>query len=110
MAEAVMFAMIWSFILSRTLVPTMAMYLLQRARACRGREAPPPSRNPLVRFQRGFERRFERFRGGYRDLLALALRTAPVFVIGFLAFVAAVVLLVPFSAELLSPRSMPARS
>src|SRR5665811_1868577 len=49
MAEAVMFAMIWSFILSRTLVPTMAKYLLQPHVHHKG-EAPPPSRNPLVRF------------------------------------------------------------
>ncbi|TYK96790.1 efflux RND transporter permease subunit, partial [Streptococcus pyogenes] len=58
MAEAVMFAMIWSFILSRTLVPTMANYLLQPHVHHEG--APPKSRNPLVWFQRGFEARFER--------------------------------------------------
>jgi multidrug efflux pump subunit AcrB len=55
MAEAVIFAMIWSFILSRTLVPTMAKYLLEpHAHHAEG-EGPPPSRNPLVRFQRTFE-------------------------------------------------------
>src|SRR6202022_1263530 len=59
-------------------------------------EAPPLSRNPLVRFQRGFEARFERVRGGYRDLLSLAMQRRPVFVIGFLGFVAASFLLVPF--------------
>jgi multidrug efflux pump subunit AcrB len=59
MAEAVMFAMIWSFILSRTLVPTMAKYLLQPHVHHEG--GPPPSRNPLVRFQRAFEARFEHF-------------------------------------------------
>ncbi len=58
MAEAVMFAMIWSFILSRTLVPTMAKYLLQPHVHHEG--GPPPTRNPLVMFQRGFEARFER--------------------------------------------------
>ena len=59
MAEAVMFAMIWSFILSRTLVPTMAKYLLRKHAThadVHGSDAPlPRSRNPLVRFQRGFE-------------------------------------------------------
>src|ERR1035437_6425011 len=60
MAEAVMFAMIWSFILSRTLVPTMAKYLLQPHVHHAEGDGPPPSRNPLVRFQRGFEARFER--------------------------------------------------
>jgi CzcA family heavy metal efflux pump len=96
MAEAVMFAMIWSFILSRTLVPTMAKYLLQPHVHHAAGEGPPPSRNPLVRFQRGFEARFERFRGGYRDLLALALTRRPVFVLGFLGFVGVSFLLVPY--------------
>jgi multidrug efflux pump subunit AcrB len=94
MAEAVMFAMIWSFILSRTLVPTMAKYLLQPHTHHEG--APPPSRNPLVHFQRGFEARFERIRGGYRDLLAMAMARRPLFVIGFLGFVGVSFLLVPF--------------
>jgi multidrug efflux pump subunit AcrB len=96
MAEAVMFAMIWSFILSRTLVPTMAKYLLQPHLHHAEGEAPPPSRNPLVRFQRGFEARFERVRGGYRDLLSLAMLRRPVFVIGFLGFVGVSFLLVPY--------------
>jgi CzcA family heavy metal efflux pump len=94
MAEAVMFAMIWSFILSRTLVPTMANYLLQPHVHHEG-EA-PRSRNPLKRFQQGFETRFERVRGGYRGLLALALAHRPSFVIGFLGIVAVSFLLVPF--------------
>jgi multidrug efflux pump subunit AcrB len=96
MAEAVMFAMIWSFILSRTLVPTMAKYLLQPHVHHAEGEGPPPSRNPLVRFQRGFEARFERFRAGYRDLLGLALTRRPIFVIGFLSFVGVSFLLVPY--------------
>src|ERR1700688_4684799 len=96
MAEAVMFAMTWSFILSRTLVPTMAKYLLQPHTHHAEGEGPPPSRNPLVRFQRGFEARFERVRGGYRDLLSMAMRQRPVFVIGFLGFVGLSFLLVPF--------------
>jgi multidrug efflux pump subunit AcrB len=96
MAESVMFAMIWSFILSRTLVPTMAKYLLQpHAHHAEG-EGPPPSRNPLVRFQRGFEARFERIRGAYRGLLSMALGSRPIFVAGFLCFVAVSFLLVPF--------------
>jgi multidrug efflux pump subunit AcrB len=94
MAEAVMFAMIWSFILSRTLVPTMAKYLLQPHTHHEG--APPPSRNPLVLFQRGFEARFERIRGGYRGLLEMAMARRPLFVIGFLGFVGVSFLLVPF--------------
>ena len=59
MAESVMFAMVFSFLLSRTLVPTLAKYLL-RKHAAPGRRSgdgtgPPPSKNPLVRFQHGFE-------------------------------------------------------
>ena len=94
MAEAVMFAMIWSFILSRTLVPTMANYLLQAHVHHEG--VPPKSRNPLVWFQRGFEKRFERIRGGYHNLLGLALAHRAVFVIGFLCVVGASFALVPF--------------
>src|SRR6201747_2206607 len=75
MAEAVVSSMVCSFILSRTLVPTMAKYLL-RPHASHGGEnghhVPlPPSRNPLVRLQRGFEAKFERFRLGYREMLSL---------------------------------------
>src|SRR3982075_3839118 len=94
MAEAVMFAMIWSFILSRTLVPTMAKYLLQPHLHHAEGEGPP--RNPLLRFQRAFEARFERIRAGYRDLLSMALGRRPLFVTGFLAVVALSFLLVPF--------------
>ena len=72
LAEAVMSAMVWSFILSRTLVPTMAKYLLHKhvARTEGAQGAPPPSRNPLVHLQRGFEHRFERARLAYREMLS----------------------------------------
>jgi multidrug efflux pump subunit AcrB len=94
MAEAVIFAMLWSFILSRTLVPTMANYLLHRHVDHEG--GPPPTRNPLVRFQRGFEAGFESVRASYRDLLAFAMRGRAVFVLAFLGFVGATFLLTPF--------------
>ena len=98
MAEAVIFAMIWSFILSRTLVPTMAKYLLKPHEHHADGEQ-PRSRNPLVRFQRGFEAGFERFRAGYSDLLALALAHRPTFVIGFLGFIGVSFLLVPYLGQ-----------
>jgi multidrug efflux pump subunit AcrB len=98
MAEAVMFAMMWSFILSRTLVPTMAKYLLQ-PHADHGSEGPPASRNPLVRFQRAFEARFERVRAGYRGLLTLAMQRRALFATGFLGFVALSFLLVPYLGQ-----------
>jgi multidrug efflux pump subunit AcrB len=94
MAEAVMFAMLWSFILSRTLVPTMAKYLLHQH--VEHEDGPPPTRNPLVRFQRGFEAGFEYVRASYRDLLMLAMRSRAVFTLGFLAFVGLTFLLVPY--------------
>ncbi|MDO8978669.1 MAG: efflux RND transporter permease subunit [Afipia sp.] len=98
MALSVMFAMVWSFILSRTLVPTMAKYLLHKhAHDEHGNAAEKPrTRNPLVLFQRGFEARFETFRAGYHGLLEMALAHRPIFVTGFLAFVALSFLLVPF--------------
>ena len=101
MAESVMFAMVFSFLLSRTLVPTMANYLLQAqpvhdtAHAAHP-TAHPPSRNPLVRFQHGFEARFFKLRSGYHDLLALAVARHTVFVAGFLGFVLLSFLLTPF--------------
>jgi multidrug efflux pump subunit AcrB len=103
MAEAVVFAMIASFILSRTLVPTMAMYLLKphmRAGGAVG-EADhelhdAKGNNLFSRFQRGFETRFETFREGYRNILAMALAHRRVFVIGFLGFVVASFALLPF--------------
>ncbi len=100
MAEAVMAAMACSFILSRTLVPTMANYLLRKHAPHsdpHGLAGPqPPSRNPLVRFQRGFEAGFERVRLGYRELLTMALRRRAVFVAGFLGFVVASFALTPY--------------
>ena len=100
MAEAVMLSMTCSFLLSRTLVPTMANYLLKPHAAhtdLHGTDAAlPPSRNPLVRFQRRFEAGFERFRESYRDVLAVALHRRRIFVPAFLGFVALSFLLTPF--------------
>ncbi|MBN9586638.1 MAG: efflux RND transporter permease subunit [Afipia sp.] len=98
MAEAVMFAMAWSFILSRTLVATMAKYLLHpHPHDENGNPLPPPeSRNPLVLFQRGFEKRFARVRDVYHGLLIMALGHRKVFVMGFLGAIALSFLLVPF--------------
>jgi multidrug efflux pump subunit AcrB len=100
MAEAVMAAMVCSFILSRTLVPTMANYLLHPHAphtGMHGHDGPlPPSRNPLVRFQRAFEAGFERVRAVYFELLTLAIGHRKVFVTGFLVFVFASFALAPF--------------
>jgi multidrug efflux pump subunit AcrB len=99
MAESVMFAMVFSFLLSRTLVPTMAKFLLHRHVGDVGERLhvnEPPSRNPLARFQRGFGTSFAQLRAGYHALLALALEHRRRFVGGFLGFIAASFLLAPF--------------
>ena len=100
MAESVMFAMVFSFLLSRTLVPTLAKYLLRKHAAPAappgGVSEPRPAKNPLVRLQRGFEAGFLQLRARYRELLALAIVRRRVFVPGFLAVVAASFLLTPF--------------
>ncbi|HEY4170392.1 MAG TPA: efflux RND transporter permease subunit, partial [Reyranella sp.] len=103
MAEAVVFAMIASFVLSRTLVPTMAMYLLRPHQGghagfimeSHGGQAATRSINPLTRFQHAFEARFSRVREGYRSVLAMALGARPRFIVGFMAVVMASFLLTP---------------
>jgi multidrug efflux pump subunit AcrB len=87
LAEAVMFAMLASFLLSRSLVPTLCMYLLKGHHGSSGSQPDKPARkNFFGRFYQGFNRRFEVFREGYRDFLSICLRhsgsTALIF-IGF---------------------------
>ena len=96
MAEAVMFAMTCSFVLSRTLVPTMANYLLKPHRSHLEDGARAASHNPVVRIQQAFEAGFEHIREGYRGVLELAMGRRAVFIVGFLAFVAASFLLTPY--------------
>ena len=81
LAEAVSFAMLASYLLSRTLIPTLVMYIM-RGHEHRA-EAP---KSFLGRFQRGFERKFEDFRRGYEQLLETTLEHRGVFVLFFLAF------------------------
>ena len=81
LAEAVSFAMLASYLLSRTLIPTLVMYIM-RGHEHRA-EAP---RSFLGRFQRGFERKFEDFRRGYEQLLETTLEHRGIFVLCFLAF------------------------
>jgi multidrug efflux pump subunit AcrB len=105
MAEAVMFAMISSFVLSRTLVPVMAMYLLKPHDAGHaqfvleghgaGQSPARPPHNPFARFQHAFERRFSRVRESYRGVLALALERRRVFAPAFLGAVLISFLLLP---------------
>ena len=99
LAEAVVFALIGSFILSRTLVPTMANYLMRghhSVETSAGHPVRSRSRNPLLLFQRGFETRFERVRNRYRALLIAALGKPKTFIAAFLACVVLSFGLAPF--------------
>jgi CzcA family heavy metal efflux pump len=81
MAEAVVFAMLASYLLSRTLVPTLVMYIM---RGHEHKEAEPKSF--FGRWQRGFERWFENFRRSYESLLETALSYRGIFALTFAAF------------------------
>jgi multidrug efflux pump subunit AcrB len=94
LAEAVVFAMLASYLLSRTLVPTLAMYLLRPEH-----EGSDGSRNPLVRFQQAFERGFGRLRNVYHALLIALVRRRALFVPTFLLTCAAAFLLMPWLGQ-----------
>jgi len=88
LAEAVVFALIGSFILSRTLVPTMARYLLQAIpHHGEGHVAAAPSRNPFARIQQAFEHGFSWLRGHYHTLLSQALSRPKAIITSFLGIV-----------------------
>jgi multidrug efflux pump subunit AcrB len=95
LAEAVVFAMLSSYLLSRTVVPTMAKYLLKEHDEAET-ERKRSSRNPFIRFQQGFEAGFENFRHGYLRLLTLCVDFPAVFLVLFMVFaLASVGLLLP---------------
>ena len=101
LAEAVVFALIGSFILSRTLVPTMARFLLD-AIPHHGEghaAAAPPSHNPFTRLQQGFERGFTWLRSHYHSLLKRAVLHPTSVIIGFLVIVLLSFGLAPFLGE-----------
>ena len=83
MAEAVVFAMLASYVLSRTLVPTMAKYLLKAHTGNAHGES--QSRNPFVRIQRGIDAGFARLRNAYRGLLEQCVDSRRMFTAVFLA-------------------------
>jgi multidrug efflux pump subunit AcrB len=94
LAEAVIFAMLASYILSRTLVPTLAMYLLKPRE-----ENAPPSRNPLARIQKAFDRNFERLRLAYQRLLTAFVGIRFMFVPTFLLVCLTAAALVPWLGQ-----------
>jgi CzcA family heavy metal efflux pump len=88
LAEAVVFAMIASYILSRTLVPTLSKYWLKPHQSVDHHEAEKnPPKNPFVRVQIAFERGFEKLRTRYHDVLQSILTHRGIFIGGFLAFI-----------------------
>ena len=89
LAEAVVFAMLASYVLSRTLVPTLAKFWLKKHDPSTKHTA----RHVLARFQQGFESGFERMRERYRALLGAALQSGPRFAAVFLASMAATAIL-----------------
>ncbi len=97
LAEAVVFAMLASYFLSRTIVPTMAKYLL---RGQKFGEHAGTSRNPLIRMQQRFEAGFEGFRQGYRGVLNRCLHHRKAFLIAFFAAcLGSLALLVPWLGQ-----------
>jgi len=94
LAESVVFAMLASYVLSRTLVPTMAMYLLRPVD-----HHAPLSRNPLARVQRAFERGFESVRTAYESLLTRLVNARLRFIPIFLLVCTVLLLLIPILGQ-----------
>ena len=93
LAEAVIFAMLASYVLSRTLVPTLAVYLLRR------KEHGALPQNIFARFQQGFERGFQAIRASYERLLATLVEQRKLFVPAFLLLCLAAFLLLPWLGQ-----------
>jgi multidrug efflux pump subunit AcrB len=102
LAEAVIFAMVASYLLSRTLIPTLAMYWIKK------HHQPSDQQNArktfhlfawFSRFHQWFENRFDKFREGYRDLLSFGLRHAPKLVVMVLILTVVTTVLFPFLGQ-----------
>jgi multidrug efflux pump subunit AcrB len=103
LGEAVVFAMLASYFFSRTLIPTLAMYLLKSAEQHSADVAKPLG--PFMRFQRRFERGFEKFRDFYRGRLEGGLARPRVLALGFLGVCLGTATLVPFLGQDFFPTS-----
>ena len=101
LAKAVVFAVLASYVLSRTLVPTLVMWFERNVNQKEHSNAArvSPLIRHLVRLQQGFERNFDRFRQGYRNLLAAILGRRLLFAALFLGFCATSWVLVPFLGQ-----------
>jgi multidrug efflux pump subunit AcrB len=99
LAEAVVFAMLASYLLSRTVVPTFAKYLLPPEMERHRSAEPPKAKTIFGKVSLAFESGFSRFREGYRDLLSICMRHPWVTVCTVLGFAAVSLLLFPFLGE-----------
>jgi multidrug efflux pump subunit AcrB len=99
LAEAVVFAMLASYLLSRTVVPTFAKYLLPPELDRHRSHEPATPKTIFGRISQSFEANFSRFREGYRDLLSICLRHPKITVVAVLAFAVASLGLFPFLGE-----------
>src|ERR1700722_5776810 len=104
LGEAVVFAMLASYFFSRTLIPTLAMYLLRGAEQEGSADAGKPL-GPFMRFQRRFEHGFEKFRDFYRGRLEWGLARPRALAIGFLGVCLGTAMLVPFLGQDFFPTS-----
>lgn len=99
LAEAVVFAMLASYFLSRTIVPTMAKYLL-KPHEPNGAGNETKTRNPFLLFQRTFEHYFEKLRSWYHGVLQLCLERRVLFLLSIVAFwVLSIVVLYPWLGQ-----------
>jgi multidrug efflux pump subunit AcrB len=97
MAEAVVFAMLASYMLSRTLVPTLAKFLLRPHPEDPSASLHSP--NPFVRLQARFEVLFEKLRAAYQELIETAVSHRGLFIVGFLLCCVASFALAPWVGE-----------
>src|SRR5258708_9960755 len=103
LAEAVCFAVISSYVLSRTLVPTMIMFFERHHHKQTGETHIAFWARPLVALQQGFEKAFDRFRGAYANLLGTVLRHRAAFAVRSLSCCVSSGLCVPFLAPQFFP-------
>ena len=99
LAEAVVFAMLASYLLSRTVVPTFAKFLLPSELARHRSHEPATPKTIFGRISQSFEANFSKFREGYRDLLSICLRHPKITVVAVLAFAVLSLGLFPFLGE-----------
>src|SRR5438309_974355 len=99
LAEAVMFAVLSSYAISRTLVPTMIMFFERHHHKSEGEHHVAIWVKPFAAIQHGFEKAFERMKAGYGNLLARILERRALFVVAFLGFCLGSWILVPFLGQ-----------